>query len=275
MKFNLLDIIPVFISLLPILIIILFILLIIVCIKNKVRIKLRTFKGKGFRPKRGPWGTYVYNGHQGKGKTYSIIEYLVDNNGKIQTFSNITNIRNVDNITYFTGFKEMIEIKDKLDMMEYFKRDFIIFNGKRLNIDKTKQLVFVYDELFVELGRGSKLGQSIIDFLCQMRKRQIICLTTCQVWSQLPLDWRQLCRYQIDCNMFPFFKTGFLIKTFKDAEVMKWSNEEQEHVAPIVETTITKCRKRISESFDTRLRISSTIYKNEYDYLEESATPQE
>ena len=90
-----------------------------------------------------------------------------------------------------------------------------------------------------------------------MRKRKIIFLTTCQYWAELPITYRRFCRYQIDCNMFPVLWTGFLIKTFHDAELMKWSNDDQDFIAPITETTFTKCRKLVANSYDTFLRISS------------------
>lgn len=51
---------------------------------------------------------------------------------------------------------------------------------------------------------------------------------------------------------------GLLFKTFKDAENMKWSDEDQEFVAPLVSTTISKCRKGVANSYDTFLRISSS-----------------
>lgn len=258
--YSFLGIFPVLFSLLPIFLIIFGVVLIVLCFYKKVKIKWKTFKGKGFRPKRGPFGLYCYCGKQGTGKTYSLVEYLIDNNNKIQVFSNITGINNVDNITYFQGFNELKELKDKIDMAEYFKRDWIIFHNKKIQLQKNKQLIFVYDEVFTELQKGSRIGKDIIDFLCQMRKRQIIFLTTCQEWAELPLTWRRFCRFQIDCKMIPFLKTGFLLKTFKDAENMKWSNDEQEHIAPLVETTITKCRQFIAKSYDTRLRISSVQY---------------
>lgn len=91
-----------------------------------------------------------------------------------------------------------------------------------------------------------------------MRKRKIIFLTTCQYWAELPITYRRFCRYQIDCNMIPFLWTGVLIKTFHDAELMKWSNDDQDFIAPITETTFTKCRRKIANSYDTFLRISST-----------------
>lgn len=239
-----LNFIPFFIALLPVLLIIALVILIIYLIKAKVKIKLKSFRGKGFRPVRGNFGLYTYCGKQGTGKTYSLVEYLVDNSKNIKVFSNITDIDNVEDITYFRGFKGLIQIKHDID------------SGK---IKTDKQIVIVFDEVFTELQKGSKIGQEVMDFLCQMRKRQIIFLTTCQEWAELPLTYRRFCRFQIDCNMRPFLWTGILIKTFKDAENMKWSNDEQEHVAPLVETTITKCRKFIADSYDTRLRISSVI----------------
>ena len=44
---------------------------------------------------------------------------------------------------------------------------------------------------------------------------------------------------------------GILIKRFYDAEQMKWSQEDNEYVAPIVETTISKCNICVANSYDT------------------------
>lgn len=235
--------IPMIISMLPLLFVIGLVVIACLLWKNKVKIKWRTFKGKGFRPERGIFGLYVYNGKQGTGKTYSVVEYLLDNKDDIEVYCNIKGIQGI-NYTFFTGFEQLLKLKEMLD------NDTLVY-------DKSKQLVFVYDEIFTELIKGSKLAKPVIDFLCQMRKRKIIFLTTCQEWAELPLSFRRFCRYEIDCQMIPFMWTGFLIKTFKDAENMKWSNDDQEHVAPLIETTVTKCRRSISDSYDTFLRISS------------------
>ena len=47
--------------------------------KNKIRIKFKTFFKKGFRVVRGNFGVYCYCGKQGKGKTYSCVEFLLEN----------------------------------------------------------------------------------------------------------------------------------------------------------------------------------------------------
>lgn len=239
------GLLPSFIKLLPIILIIIVVIIFISLIKKKVKVKWRTFTKKGFRPERGNFGLYVYCGKQGTGKTYSVVEYLLDNKDNIAIYCNIGGITGIDYV-HFTGFDGLLDLKNKLD-------------NNTLDYDKDKQLVFVYDEVFTELQKGSKLSKDVLDFLCQMRKRKIIFLTTAQEWAEIPLSFRRFCRYEIDCKMRPFLWTGFLIKTFKDAENMKWSNEEQEHIAPLVETTVTHTRKYIADSYDTFLRISSIV----------------
>lgn len=225
-------------------IILIIILTTILCIVNKVKIKWKSFFKKGFLPVRGDFGVYCYCGKQGRGKTYSIVEYLIDNRKKCEYFGNISGIKHID-YTLFTGFKGLLEIKKALD-------------DGTLIYDQKKQLVIFYDEIFTELQKGSKLDKEIMDFLCQMRKRKIIFLTTAQEWAEIPLTFRRFCRYEIDCKMYNFGFIGILLKHFRDAENMKWSDQDQEFIAPLVSNTITKTRKFIANSYDTFLRISST-----------------
>lgn len=209
----------------------------------KIKVKWKSFFKRGFKPRRGKFGLYVYHGKQGKGKTYSIVEYLIDNDKNIKVFSNVSDIKNVTDITFYCGFKGLIEIKHQIDAGE---------------IVTDKQIVIVFDEIFTELQRYSKLNKEVIDFLCQMRKRGIIFLTTAQEWSELPIAYRKFCRYAISCNMINIGFTGILLKTFGDAENMKWNEQTQEHECPIIDITLSHCRKFIANSYDTFLRISST-----------------
>ena len=89
-------------------------LILLLCWKYKVKIKFKTFLKRGFAPKRGQFGLYVYDGKQGKGKTYSICEYLLDNRKHIEVFCNIADIKNID-YTFYTGFDGLIDLKHKLD----------------------------------------------------------------------------------------------------------------------------------------------------------------
>ena len=258
------------------------IIIILFCFKlfviEKVRIKWKTFLQKGFKAKRGNFGLYTYTGNQGKGKTLSLVEYIYDNKEQCIFFSNIKNIKCLNYINLNNNNESLnVDILDKYNINDskgigiYYKgldglveKKIEFDNGMYDNLIKDKQVVFVFDELFTELTRHTTLSQQVQDFLCQLRKRKIIFLTTAQVWSELPLYLRRMCRYQINCNIINLPTYSILIKEFRDAENMKWDNDTQEHVAPTLETTITKCRKIISSQYDTMERITNdNVRKNE------------
>lgn len=218
-------------------------------ITNKIKIKVKTFFKKGFKVNKGIFGIYCYCGFQGNGKTYSCAEYVYDNRNDITLFSNVK--LNYNDYIYYNGFKEMLRLRDCIDYAKSRNLKYIIFNGNKYDIDWEKQIVFIYDEIFSELQRGSRIDTDVLDFITQMRKRGFILLTTAQIWNDIPITWRRLTRYQIDCSMKNFFGLNILIKVFHDAEQMKWDNDEQEFLAPIISTTITHTRKIIADSYDT------------------------
>ena len=86
--------------------ILLFVVLIVLIIKFRhTKIKLKTFFRKGFAPKRGKFGVYCYCGKQGSGKTYSAVEFLL-NNSHLPIYSNVSTIKGID-YEYFTGFDNL------------------------------------------------------------------------------------------------------------------------------------------------------------------------
>ena len=231
--------------------IIFLIIIIYYFIKNKIKIKWKTFLKKGFKVKKGIFGIYCYCGFQGDGKTYSCVEYIVDNEKDINLFSNVIIEKPKCFYVKFDGFKEMLNLRDAIDWAKLNKKKYIIFKGKKYKINWKKQIIFIYDEIFSELQRGSKISNEVLDFITQMRKRGFILLTTAQIWSDIPITWRRLTRYQIDCKMRNLLITNILVKKFYDAELMKWSNDDQDFIAPIISTTITHTRKCISSRYDT------------------------
>ena len=192
---------------------------------RKTKIKWRTFFRKGFAPKRGKFGVYCYCGKQGSGKTYSAVEFIL-NNSHMPIYSNVSTIKGVD-YEYFSGFYNLLKLRDKTDC--------IIF----------------YDEIFTALTKSSKITKEVLDFLSQMRKRRIIFITTAQEWLEINITLRRYCRFQIECKMLNIFGLGLLIKRMYDAEQLKWDNLENEYIAPLVETTISKCNIRVANSYDT------------------------
>lgn len=212
---------------------ILFIVIIVfIFINNKIRVKFKTFLRKGFAPKRGKFGVYCYCGKQGQGKTYSVVEFLLENKDK-KIYSNLKTIQGVE-YSYIANFDDLLSLRNE--------HDCIIF----------------YDEIFTALTKSSKMTTDVLDFLSQMRKRQIIFLTTAQEWLEINMTLRRYCRYQINCNMRNIFGLGILIKTFHDAEQMKWSQDDNEYIAPLLETTISKCNLEVANSYDTFEQINSS-----------------
>lgn len=209
------------------------IIIVVLLIKFRhTRIKFKTFLKKGFAPKRGKFGVYCYCGKQGSGKTYSAVEFLL-NNSHMPIYSNVATIKGID-YEYFNGFDNLLKLKDKTDC--------IIF----------------YDEIFTALTKGSKISTEVLDFLSQMRKRRIIFITTAQEWLEINITLRRYCRYQIECNILNFFGLGILIKRMYDAEQLKWSNDDNEYIAPLIETTISKCNLSVANSYDTFEQIKTS-----------------
>lgn len=209
---------------------IIFIILILVYKNKHVRIKFKTFLKKGFAPKRGKFGVYCYCGKQGSGKTYSAVEFLNSNQDK-PIYSNV-HLSGI-NYTYFSGFDELLKLRSEHDC------------------------IIVFDEIFTALTKTTKINTDVLDFLSQMRKRQIIFITTAQEWLEISMTLRRYCRYEIECNMRNVLGIGILTKRMYDAEQMKWSQEDNEYVAPIITTTISKCNIEIANKYDTFEQIAS------------------
>ena len=126
---------------------------------HKIKIKYKTFIRRGFKPNRGIFGVYCYCGKQGQGKTYSVVEFL-HNNKDLPIYCNLTSIKGID-YTYIANFDELLSLRDKTDC------------------------IIVYDEIFSALQKNTTINKEVLDFLSQMRKRRIICLTTAQEWAEI------------------------------------------------------------------------------------------
>lgn len=201
------------------------------------KIKFKTFFKKGFAPQRGRFGVYCYCGKQGSGKTYSAVEFLLSNKD-MKIYSNVRSLKGVK-YTPIGGFDDLLKLRSETDCIIFFDEIFTALSKKSSN----------------RLSRQQ--SNEVLDFLSQMRKRRIIFITTAQEWLEMDMTLRRYCRYQIECKMINFLGLGILIKSCFDAEQMKWSSNDNEYIAPLVETTISKCNKKVANSYDTFEQIKS------------------
>lgn len=222
---------------LKILFLLFLVIIVVYCIRNKIRIKFKTFLRRGFSPDRGKFGVYCYDGKQGSGKTYSVVEFLLKH-PDMKIYANLKSLKGVD-YTAISGIDGLLALRKEHDCIIFFDEIFTILSKKNSSRLSKKDI------------------DAVLDFLSQMRKRHIIFITTAQEWLEIDMTLRRYCRYRISCKMYNFFGLGILVKHFADAENMKWSNDENDYVAPLIETTVSKCNLYIANSYDTYEQIHS------------------
>ena len=207
-------------------------------IKNKIKVKWKTFFQKGFKKEKNVFGVYCYCGKQGSSKTGNVVTYLYENRDKV-IYANLTSIN--EEIIPYTYIKDLDEL---------------------LELRKEHDCIIFFDEIFTEITKHQRISSDVMDFLSQMRKRRIIFITTCQEWRLLPLDFRLYVRYQINCSMFnlPFFGACSL-KNIIDGDNIKWSDEEQDFVGNLIENTVQHCVKKVYDLYDTYEQIGKFAKK--------------
>lgn len=189
----------------------------------KISIDILSFLKKGFIADRGKFGVYCFCGKQGSGKTFSTIRFIL-NHSEMPIYSNIK----LSGITYnyFSGFEELLKINDH-------------------------HCIIVFDEIFTALTKQSRLNSEVLSFLSQMRKKNIIFITTAQEWLEINVTLRRYVRYQIDCKIITILPFSILIERYRDGEQMKWSNDDNEYIAPIIQTTVSKMALETTKHYDT------------------------
>lgn len=206
-------------------------------ITNKIHINWETFFRKGFKKLDNTFGLYCYVGKQGKGKTYSAIRFLM--NYKKNGYKIITNVKS------FNVYEDTIYFDNILDIINFCKNN--IKDNRR-----DKYIIF-FDEIFTILEKKTSINKEILSFISQLRKRNIIFITTAQEWAEINITFRRYCRYEIDCNMFalPFTNTAFIFNSINDGDGIRWDEQQQEFVAPRISANFGKCNKYIIDSYDT------------------------
>lgn len=204
----------------------------IYCYNEKIHIDFKSFFKKGFYKRNDNFGLYCFVAEQGGGKTYSIVDSLEKVGKNKIILSNVESYcKHHKNAIYMPNFGDIV---DKLEQLE----------------DCSEYVIF-FDEIFSVLETNGKLNKRYRNFLTQFRKRRIHCFTTCQLWGDLPLNFRRLTRYEIDCHMFNLGFFAILVNRINDGYNTKFDKDLQEYVSPRIKTNIKKCSKAIADGYDT------------------------
>lgn len=197
---------------------------------NKIKIDWQSF----FMPTKplatGVFGVYCFTGKQGSGKTYSLNKFIRKYGRGKKIYSNVT----LHNLDYM-----------KIESIDHL-----------LSLRDEKNCYIIFDEIFTLMQKTTKFNDELMEFLTQQRKQENIFLTTAQEWLELPMTFRRFVRIQIECATRPLDKLGgILTETYYNATQMKWSQLDNEYVAPVIEKKFSKYEKRFMESYDTFERI--------------------
>jgi len=187
---------------------------------------------KTLRLDRGLFGVYCFTGKQGSGKTYSLAKFVLKQvkGSSKKVYSNVT----LKGLEYeqIKSVEHLLSLKDK------------------------KNCFIIYDEIFTLMQKSSRIEAELMEFLTQQRKMKNIFMTTAQEWLELPITFRRFVRIQIACLTRPLGKFGgILIEEYFDAYQMKWSQIDNEYIAPRISKKFSKYERRFMESYDTFERI--------------------
>lgn len=194
-----------------IILIIIFILFFVIgqyIIVNKIRFDLKSFLKAGFSKRDDKFGLYTFVGQQGEGKTYSAVRMAI----KLKQQEGYTIITNLES---FNVYDDTIYEKDILKIID------LVVSSTDNNFDNRCRYIVLFDEIFTVLMRNAKNLSYLIpitNFLAQLRKRKIIFITTAQVWNEIPIEFRRLCRFVVSCHMFnfPIFNKAITINRIGD-----------------------------------------------------------
>lgn len=227
-------------------------------INNKLVIDFNSFIHKGFKKSTSKFGLYLYTGKQGTGKTYSSIRFC-QKFVKKGNFVLITNIKSYWE-TLKSSYNDVYYIYDIFDII-----DFVNKNEKKFK-NEGKQILIFFDEIFTVCTKCGSLTPKILSFLSQLRKRDIIFVSTAQEWSEINITFRRYCRFQISCNMisFPIINTAILFNSINDGDGIRWDNDLQDFIAPLIQTNVAKCNKSIIDLYDTYETINLTTSINKH-----------
>lgn len=223
-----------------------------------LKVDFKSFFRRGFSKIDDLFGLILFVGKQGKGKTYSAIQYIEE----LKTDNTIilTNVKSYfDNLvkqernkgTIENSGENEIELKGDYSNAYYFAD----FNQlvRFANSLKDRNFIVFFDEIFSVLEKKGALNKQSLTFISQLRKRGVILVSTAQEWSEINITFRRYCRFKVDCNMFglPFIHTAFLLNKVCDGDLIYWDKDLQDHVAPTIETNFRKGNKYIIDLYDT------------------------
>lgn len=183
-------------------------------------------KGLKYNPLEDYYYSCIVAGFQGSGKTYFSVKL-----SKEQTLFKkiVTNIQTL-NIND--------KIIDKITKLEEI-----------YSYEQEENILYLLDEIHKKFPKNAKIDERFYSFLQQMRKKKSCMIMITQEWRQVPPWLRLPVRYIYSTYKLPFSKIFYT--DILDAQKVTWSNEQNEWIAPTIQTHVYKRTKKIGDMYDT------------------------
>lgn len=210
----------------------------------KISIDWKSFKEKYDKPKKGqfPTGTRVYKGHQGKGKSLSMVNDIFQCR-KIFPNAIICSNLILNDIDY-------ILIKDNVDLHKCLR----IMNGEN-------GVLIALDEAHLFFNKKDGISLDVLTCISQQRKDRRKIFFTTQIWEELDVSLRKQVKEVVNCNNFGRIQVNKIIdgeSIVFDKKLGTWTGDTKEY-------SIYKHNTKLYKKYDTYQKIiSNEEYHREY-----------
>lgn len=205
-----------------------------------MKIDFATFRKKWSRPIKHqfPTGTRAYKGHQGQGKTLSMVYDTLKifyEWKKCQLFSNVKINMDTEDSKRYHYFNDM---KGLLKGLNYQ-------NG-------ADGVIVLIDEAHLFFNRKTGIGIDILTAISQQRKDRRKIIISSQIWEDLDISLRKQVPEIVNCKNY-FGK--FQVNTVYKGETLHWDKQESAYTADKDHTYIYKHFDRLYQRYNTYQKI--------------------
>lgn len=196
-----------------------------------------------------PVGSRVYKGHQGKGKTLSMVHYALSVKKQFPKCIIYSNIK----------------LKNTPFDLTYFYFDDVA--GLREAISKTNGadgVLVLLDEAHLFFNRKDGIGVDVLTAISQQRKDRRKLVFSSQIWEELDLSLRKQVKEVVDCHTFWHIE----INRVSDGETLSYDKTQSEYVAKKIRLEIFKLNDENVSVYDTYQKIVSNRQ-----YVDNNTTP--
>ena len=221
-----------------------------------MKIDWKSFRTHYTKPQRGqfPVGSRIYKGHQGKGKTLTMVHdalAILEQYPECAIFSNVK----------IKGLEPLVWAYDeRLDGVHYYR-----VSGNYRYIEKDddmkvalslenqdKGVLVLLDEAHLYWQKKDGIPLEVLTCISQQRKDRRKILMSSQIWEELPISLRKQVKEIVKCNNF-FNK--YQVNVVFDGETISYSKLESTWVCKKIYTSVFKHNDYLYNCYDTYQKI--------------------